>query len=122
MNTVITQLIYRESGGFAGLQRGCTLDPQTLPDVPRAQLNHLLTQPATSLSQGSARPLPDMLVYTLELVTQTDTAQAQQDTTPARTDITAPRWLQQYPADDVPDELNELIDFLHELAQPVPPR
>jgi hypothetical protein len=118
MDPIITQLIYRESGGFAGLQRGCTVQPDALPEAPRGQLQSLLRQPTANLTPPGALTMPDMLVYTLELVTQPQSTQA--DGTPS--EQTSRHWLLQYPAGDVPDDVTDLIDFLHSHAQPLPPR
>jgi hypothetical protein len=113
MNDHIKELIYKESGGFAGLQRGCTVEPQVLPDIPRAQLQSLLVQapePTEQLgAQAATAHMPDMLVYTLEIVMQP----AAQLTTQ-----TGDHRMLQYPADEVPDEVTDLIEFLQTLAQP----
>jgi hypothetical protein len=114
MDTNITQLIFTESGGFAGLQRGCTLPPDALPEAPRGQLQNLLLQPHAAASQTPAlSSMPDMQLYTLELVTQPGDAQS------ALADRTQ-HWVLQYPASDVPDDLADLIDYLREHAQPLP--
>jgi hypothetical protein len=120
MVTHTTQLIYTESGGFAGLQRGCTIDAQALPPEPLGQLQGLVQQ-----TQGMAHPvdpalnMPDMQVYTLELVSQAPPPLA------GGTDKTAgpdtKHWVMHYPASDVPDHVTQLIDFLHERATPLPP-
>lgn len=99
----VAQLIYKESGGFGGLQRGCTVEPQALPDTPRAQLQSLLIQPLET--QTACVNMPDMLVYTLEIVMQP-------------TALTTNHRMLQYPADDVPNEVTDLIEFLQTLAQP----
>jgi hypothetical protein len=120
MDPIITQLIYRESGGFAGLQRGCTVQPEALPDAPRGQLQSLIRQPNANanIMPPGALNMPDMLVYTLELITQPQSTQAQ-DMPTAQTNS---HWLLQYPASDVPDDLTDLIEFLHSHAQPLTPR
>jgi hypothetical protein len=125
MDPIITQLIYRESGGFAGLQRGCTVQPDALPEAPRGQLQSLLRQPNASAAATAPGTLtmPDMLVYTLELVSQPQSAfaeGAQADDTP--TQQGSRHWLLQYPASDVPDDVTDLIAFLHSQARPLPPR
>jgi hypothetical protein len=121
MVTSITQLIYTESGGFAGLQRGCTIAPQALPPEPLGQLQGLVqqvqTQPHTS---DPALRMPDMQVYTLELVSQ---AQAQNPNGPhGSRELNASHWVLQYPASDVPDDVTALIEFLHQQSAPLPPR
>ncbi len=115
----VVQLIYKESGGFTGLQRGCTIEPQALPDTPRAQLQHLLVQPQTAqdcVSSNARHNMPDMLVYSLEMVMLPEPGGAATQNTlrPA-----AHRTVQ-YPAGDVPDDVTDLIDFLQTLAQPLP--
>jgi hypothetical protein len=131
MTTTITQLIFRESGGFAGLQRGYTTAPQALPQVPRGQLQHLLQWPEPPANARSpALNLPDMQVYTLELELRMEPAQ------PAPTSQTAPdpcepqspaqpqsrHLVLQFPASDVPDDVSALIDFLRAQATPLPLR
>jgi hypothetical protein len=118
MDPIITQLIYRESGGFAGLQRGCTVQPEALPEAPRGQLQSLIRQPNANVMPPGTLNMPDMLVYSLELVSQPQRAHA--DDMP--TAQTSRRWLLQYPASDVPDDLADLIEFLHNHAQPLTPR
>jgi hypothetical protein len=115
----VVQLIYKESGGFTGLQRGCTIEPQALPDTPRAQLQHLLVQPLTAqdgMSSNASLNMPDMLVYSLEMVMLPEPGGAATQTTlqPA-----AHRTVQ-YPAGDVPDDVTDLIEFLQTLAHPLP--
>jgi hypothetical protein len=116
MDTQIKELIYKESGGFAGLQRGCTVEPQALPDTPRAQLQSLLVlSPAQTEPLGvqATAHMPDMLVYTLEIVMQPSAASNAHKSAHS----TDHRMLQ-YPADDVPSEVTDLIEFLQTLAQP----
>lgn len=119
MNATVTQLIFLESGGFTGLQRGCTVEPSALPELPRTELQSLLQQtPPTQVRAQSppAAPMPDMPTYTLELVMQ-----APQHA--ASTPEAAPQHrVLRYPASDVPDDLSELFDFLHAQARPVEPQ
>jgi hypothetical protein len=128
MLTPITHLIYTESGGFAGLQRGCTIEPHALPPEPFGQLQGLAQQAqaqataaatATANVPSAALQMPDMQVYTLELVSQNPTVQ--EDASHHSPTRGARHWVLQYPASDVPDEVTELIDFLHEHAAPLPP-
>ena len=121
MNTHVTQLIFTESGGFTGLQRGCTLPPDALPEAPRGQLQSLLLQPEQANAQASAVSMPDMQLYTLELLTQPEDMPA---AAPAATEAQAAQSETQhrvlrYPADDVPDDVADLIEFLRERAQPM---
>ena len=99
----VTLLIFTESGGFAGLQRGCSVTPAALPERPREELQCLLRQPDDPPHVPAS---PDMQMYTLELVIANEAKQAA-------------RRVLQYPASDVPDELSALISFLRERAQPV---
>jgi hypothetical protein len=100
-------LIFTESGGFAGLKRGCTVAPAALPERPREALQGLLQQPPESQHlESSSHVMPDLQVYTLELVT---TNQAEP---------LANRVLR-YPASEVPDDLSELISFLRDHAEPI---
>jgi hypothetical protein len=121
MVTHTTQLIYTESGGFAGLQRGCTIDAQALPPEPLGQLQGLVQQ-----TQGMAHPIdpglhmPDMQVYTLELVSQGKPLQADGEDEPPQSSTS--HWVLQYPASDVPEDVAGLIEFLHEQAVPLPLR
>jgi hypothetical protein len=121
MVTDITQLIYTESGGFAGLQRGCTIAPQALPPEPLGQLQGLVQQ-----TQGMAQPIdpalqmPDMQVYTLELVSHGNPLQADGVDGPQASSTS--HWVLQYPASDVPEDVAGLIEFLHEQAVPLPLR
>jgi hypothetical protein len=114
----VTQLIFLESGGFAGLQRGCTVEPSSLPEVPRTELQSLLQQtPSAQVGASHAAPaMPDMQTYTLELVMK-----------PPGQEASAPGAGHQhrvltYPASDVPSDLSELIGFLREQARPIEPR
>jgi hypothetical protein len=124
MDPTFTQLIYTESGGFAGLKRGCTIDPQALPDAPRGQLQHLLVQPHANPDSQVTLRMPDMLVYTLELVAQPPAVQPQQNAQAADNPhgMTPQHWLLQYPASDVPEDISDLIDYLRDHAQPLPLR
>jgi hypothetical protein len=99
-------LIFTESGGFAGVKRGCTVAPTALPERPREELQGLLQQPLETQRLGSSADMPDMQLYTLELVTANEPEQQ------------ANRVLR-YPASDVPEDLSELISFLHEHAEPI---
>ena len=119
MDPTVTQLIYLESGGFSGLQRGCTVEPSALPEVPRTELQSLLQQ-APAAQGGASSPagpaMRDMQTYTLELVMQ-----------PPGEKASAPEAARQhrvltYPASDVPADLSELFGFLREQARPIKPQ
>jgi hypothetical protein len=118
--TNITQLIFRESGGFAGLQRGYTTAPQALPQVPLGQLQHLLQwpEPATHTSKAALN-MPDMQVYTLELVLEPAPGNPTQCDQPSPATHPAKRVVLQFPASDVPEDVSALIEFLREQAHPL---
>jgi hypothetical protein len=127
MNAHVTQLIFTESGGFTGLQRGCTLPPDALPEAPRGQLQSLLMQPQQANAQAPAVAMPDMQLYTLELLTQPENAPATGQTSVQASaaadanaaDSAAQHRVLYYPADEVPDDVADLIGFLRERAQPM---
>ena len=114
----ITQLIYKESGGFTGLQRGCTIEPQALPDTPRAQLQHLLVQSLGAHDNASLNT-PDVLVYSLEMVMQPIAQPDSRSSEAQATMQAAGHRTVKYTAGDVPDDVTDLIDFLQTLAQPL---
>jgi hypothetical protein len=118
MDPTVTQLIFLESGGFTGLQRGCTMEPSALPAVPRTELQSLLQQtpPMQVGAETPAMAMPDMQTYTLELVMQPrDQAASEAEAAPQHRVLS-------YPASDVPADLSELFEFLREQARPIEPR
>ena len=115
MDDTISRLIFRESGGFTGLQRGCTVEPAALPAAPRGELQSLLQQP--SLARGGA--VPDIQVYLLELVMRPDSGAVGEPDTLAK--LPKHRVLR-YPASDVPEDLSELIGNLRDHARPLDSR
>jgi hypothetical protein len=120
MDLTVTQLIFRESGGFAGLQRGCTVEPATLPDLPRSELRGLVERApdktGTAAIAEQVSSMPDMQIYTLELVMSRD---AERERSP---EPQPEHRVLRYPASDVPSDLSTLIDFLREHARPLEPR
>ena len=127
MDDTISRLIFRESGGFTGLQRGCTVEPAALPAAPRGELQSLLQAP--TVARGGAAPaltdmpstpnMPDMQVYTLELVMRPDSGAVGEPDTPAK----PPKHrVLRYPASDVPEDLSALIGYLRDHARPLDPR
>jgi hypothetical protein len=108
MDMTVTQLIFRETGGFAGLQRGCTVEPEALPELPRTELQGLVERPELPGNRAAlaaqADSMPDMQIYTLELIMR----EAQSGHRVLR-----------YPASDVPADVSELIGFLREHARPL---
>ena len=127
MDDTIARLIFRESGGFTGLQRGCTVEPGALPAAPRGELQSLLQAPA--LAGGGAAPsltdmpstpnMADMQVYTLELVMQPDVRAEGASATPG---TTPQHRVLRYPSSDVPEDLSALIGYLRDHARPLKPR
>jgi hypothetical protein len=119
MDSTVTQLIFLESGGFTGLQRGCVLQPAALPELPRSELQQLVQQTSHAqedhLASGRG-DIPDMQTYTLELVMQ-----PRDHETNANDEATQHRVLR-YAASDVPADLSELFDFLRGQARPIEPR
>ncbi len=58
---------FRQSGGFAGLVRGCDVAGSDLTDADRRALaQHVSARPATAAGTSSAR---DLLVYEIEVGT-----------------------------------------------------
>lgn len=123
MNVNVTQLIFTESGGFTGLQRSCTIQPDALPEASRGQLQSLLQQPEQTAAQASGVAMPDMQLYTLELLLQAQDMAATSAVPTAKQAHAAgaetQHWVRRYPADDVPDDVADLIEFLRERAQPL---
>jgi hypothetical protein len=120
MTTTITQLIFRESGGFAGLQRGYTTAPQALPQLPLVQLQHLLQSPETAANaRGPALSMPDMQVYTLELVIEPVALTHAQCDPHSSKEPPARHVVLQFPASEVPEDVSALIEFLREQAHPL---
>ncbi len=142
----IRRLIYQESGGFAGLRRGCTVDAAALPPAPSQQLGALLAQPTAWQNQTIVNRMPDQLLYTLELVTEASDAASAATRGPepkktvhkkpvgsapanktstlatpvSATTATAPtNWVLRYSATEVPESLSILMDYLHEQAKPL---
>lgn len=127
MDNTIAELIFRESGGFTGLQRGCTVVPGALPEAPRGELQSLLRKPARTRSSAApspaelpgTAPMPDMQVYTLELVMQPDTGAESGSAAPV---TSSQHRVLRYPASDVPENLSALIGYLRDHARPLEPR
>jgi hypothetical protein len=109
VDLMVTRLIFRESGGFAGLQRGCTVEPEALPERPRSELQGLVERPGHSgdlaAAPAQAASMPDMQTYTLELV--------------MRAEPLPEHRVLHYPASDVPADVSALIGFLREHAKPL---
>jgi hypothetical protein len=119
----VTQLIFLESGGFTGLQRGCTVEPSALPELPRTELQSLVQQtlsPAQMGEMGASSPvvpaMPDMQTYTLELVMRPPGQEA------SASEAARQHRVLTYPASDVPADLSELFGFLREQSRPIEPR
>jgi hypothetical protein len=123
----VQRLIYTESGGFAGLRRGCTVDARSLPQEPSAQLSSLLAKPQAlqAASKVIAANIPDQMLYTLELVTEpSDTAPlkaapAKKRSPKKHSKPSTTPWVLRYNAASVPEDLAALMDYLHEQAKPL---
>jgi hypothetical protein len=65
------QVIYEESGGFAGLRRGCRLDSQSLAPKQRETLARLLTKAgvigSSHAASAKAPALPDQMRYAVRI-------------------------------------------------------
>lgn len=124
MDDTLARLIFRESGGFTGLQRGCTVEPGALPAAPRGELQSLLQAPTRARGGAAPAPpdmpeMPDMQFYTLELVMQPEARAEGESALPG----TAPQHrVLRYPASDVPEDLSALIGYLRDHARPLEPR
>jgi hypothetical protein len=133
--TTVSRIVFTESGGFAGLRRRCTIEPQALPEAPGKQFQSLLAHPPLAAAAESFSNMPDMLLYTLELVTeppdvpddQPDAARVGGASTALKLPAPDPdkelpptgNWVLRYPATDVPAEIEDLVEYLHEQAQPL---
>src|SRR5260370_17440432 len=92
---------FRQSGGFAGLIRGCELDSAELPDREAAELNQLLRQPPSE-PRHSTEAARDLTQYELSVETPRGTRTLSWD------DLSAPA-----PA--------ALIELLRPRSTPQPP-
>ena len=93
---------FRQTGGFAGLIRGCELDSEELPQQEAAQLVQLSRQPpaAPRRTTGAAR---DLTSYEVTVET--------------------PQGSKVFSFDDlgIPAEAAPLIEFLRRRSKPLPP-
>ena len=92
----------RQTGGFAGLIRGCDLDSAELPKKEAAQLDQLLRQP-------SAKPRP--------------ATGAARDLTSYEVTVETPQGSKTLSFDDlaIPEGTAALIEFLRRRCKPLPP-
>ncbi|MDJ0599394.1 MAG: hypothetical protein QNJ37_11200 [Crocosphaera sp.] len=97
------KITFRQSGGFAGLIRGCTIDTANLSESEAAQLESLIKQSnileATSQLTSQAR---DLGQYQVIVETEKGTVQVSFD------DMT------------VPETAQTLLQYLQELSKPQP--
>jgi hypothetical protein len=64
---------FRQSGGFAGLIRGCDLDSAGLAPAEAEELSKLLREASAFGARQSARPMPDALRYWISITDDTGT-------------------------------------------------
>ena len=95
----ISRIRFRQSGGFAGLVRGCEIADTDLTEAHRRALKKFLSAHKTADTAPSAAR--DLQVYELEIDT---------DTGPTRLE---------FDESSVPDELTSLVEHLQTLARPM---
>ena len=103
----IRKIRFRQTGGFAGLVRGCEIAPEDLSAKDRAELTRLveksgLAEKKTGAAKGAAGPARDLVGYEIEIETDAGTAKAHLD------DL------------DLPEAAAPLVDWLQKRAKPVP--
>lgn len=94
---------FRQSGGFAGILRGCDLDTASLPPQEARELEQLvqsagINQSSQTLSRGSR----DRLQYDIELKRNGDVVKVQLDD------------------GSIPQNVRPLIQYLKKKSHPVP--
>jgi hypothetical protein len=97
----ISRIRFRQSGGFAGLVRGCELAGADLSAAHRRALARYLSAHTTAVTPSSAAR--DLQVYELEIDT---------DTGPMRLE---------FDESGVPAELTSLLERLESVARPMRP-
>ena len=98
------KVTFRQSGGFAGLVRGCDLDTDDLPAAEAAQLEGLVER--SRLRAGKAAPHPtarDLIAYEIKVETADGEVAAAFDDA------------------SVPAGAEELVRYLQKQAGPQPP-
>ncbi len=95
------KITFRQSGGYAGLIRGCELDTDALPDEEVARLRSLVQQ--SGILQAQSNPTPnafDLCNYELTIETN--------------------EGIHQISCDDLslPEEAVPLVEYLQEQARP----
>ncbi len=96
---------FRESGGFAGLIRGCDIDTKQLSAQQTAELESLVTHSGIFQRQGKATPnARDVFNYELVVETSQGTHRA------SFNDM------------NLPESAIPLLEYLQERAEPIPVR
>ena len=97
----ISRIRFRQSGGFAGLVRGCEIAGTDLSEAHRRALERYLAAHKTAVTSSSTAR--DLQVYELEIDT---------DTGPTRLE---------FDESGVPDDLTALLERLQSCAGPIRP-
>ena len=101
MNLRIT---YRQSGGYAGLFRGCTIDAAALKAAEAKALGRLVQAAALAqMKSAKTEGIPDLLVHDLSIQTDAGTRELSFD------DLT------------LPEALRPLVEFLDPRCKPMAP-
>ena len=96
---------YAQSGGFAGLIRGCTLDAAALAPAAAAVLKRLVkAAPLATLKTATTQGAADLLLHDFAIETDAGTLHLSFD------DLTLPK------------ALKPLVAFLARRIKPLPPR
>lgn len=99
------KISYEQSGGYAGLIRGCTIDAATLAPATAAVMKRLVeAAPLTSMETARTQGVADLLLHNLKVETDAGTFHLSFD------DLT------------LPEALKPLVEFLARRCKPVPPR
>ncbi len=99
------KISFRESGGFAGLIRGCEIDTKQLSNQEAAQLESLVTHSGIFQHQGKATPnARDVFNYEVVVETDKETHRA------SFNDM------------NLPESAIPLLEYLQARAEPMPVR
>lgn len=99
------QVRFRQSGGFAGLRRGCDLDTDTLPAEEAANLRSLVEQSGVLQAQsGRTAKARDLFNYEITIETSDGTH------------------LVTFDDGSKPEGIEPLLEYLQNLSEPLPLR